>query len=166
MKRENPDFMVSGRGSNPTNLVLIVISLALAWTMVSSPAICQTGSNSQKMDTIYQKVDKMPLFDGKEAGTFTEWVEKQIKYPEDAIKNKIVGRVVLRFVVEKDGSLSGIAVLKGVDQSLNLEAMRVVKSSPKWTPGMKNNVPVRVFMFAPVEFQMTFPSDAKLKVKQ
>ena len=165
MKKENLSLVVSSAGNNRTVIVSVFILLAFALSLADSSAFCQTGTKHQKMDSVYQKVDQMPLFNGKDAGTFTDWVAKQIKYPEVAVKNKIIGNVIVRFIVEKDGSISSISILKGVDPALDIEAIRAVKSSPKWTPGMKNNVPVRVRFAIPVEFKMTFPSDAKLKTK-
>ncbi|MGD0343051.1 MAG: energy transducer TonB [Bacteroidales bacterium] len=166
MKKENPNLTVSRTCYYRAFLVSVVFVLAFAWSLADSSAFCQTGAIPQKMDSIYQKVDKMPLFNGKDAGTFSEWAAKQIKYPEEAVKNKITGVVMTKFIVEKDGSVSRIVILKSVDPSLDNEAIRVIKSSPKWTPGMKNNVPVRVSIILPVEYKASFPSDTKLKTKQ
>jgi TonB family protein len=166
MKKKNFNLQIPGLGFLRISFVSVVIIFTTTWIGSYSSANAQMGLRPQKMDSVYQKVDKMPLFNGNEAWTFIDWVAKQIRYPEDAIKNKITGRVTVRFVVEKDGALSSIEVLKGVDLTLDNEAIRAIKSSPKWTPGMKNNVPVRVSLFIPVEFKTTFPSDAKLKVKQ
>jgi len=132
----------------------VLIAFAFIWSLADSSTFCQTGPKSQEKDSVYQKVDKMPLFNEKEAGTFNDWAAKQIKYPEVAIKNKITGIVVTRFCIKKDGSVSSISVLKGVDPSLDKEAIRVIQSSPKWTPGMKNNVPVSVWMVVPIEFKL------------
>lgn len=140
-------------------LLIIILSGLLGYTTSASG---QTAKDQTKQEMIYQKVDKMPLFDGKDAGEFTTWVAKQIKYPEEALKKKIIGNVTVSFIVEKDGTISNVKVVKSVPE-LDGEAVRVVKSSPKWTAGVKDNVPVRVSFVIPINFNTTFPSNAKLK---
>ena len=75
-------------------------------------------------------------------------------YPEAAQQNDIQGRVVVQFVVEKDGSVGSATILKGVDKDLDREALRVVKKMPKWQPGKNNGVPVRSYFRLPVQFRM------------
>jgi periplasmic protein TonB len=105
----------------------------------------------------------MPLFNGKDAGEFASWVAKQIKYPEDALKKKIIGNVTVSFIVEKDGTVSNVKVVRSVTE-LDGDAVRVVKSSPKWTPVVKDNSPVRVSFIIPINFKTDFPGDTKLKM--
>jgi len=124
----------------------------------------QINAKTNDRDPIYDKVDKMPLFEGKDAGEFSTWVANQIKYPEEAVRQKIIGSVSVFFIVEKDGSVSNVRVEKGVPV-LNEEAVRAVSGSPKWTPGVKNGKKVRVSFIVPVNFRMTFPSDEKLRIK-
>lgn len=100
------------------------------------------------------KAEVMPTFQGGDLNTFRQWVQKQLRYPQIALENNITGRVTLQFVIEKDGRLTGIKVLASPDSSLSEEAIRVVQSSPKWTPGKQRNQPVRVSFTLPVMFQL------------
>ena len=96
----------------------------------------------------------MPTFRGGDLNAFRNWVQGKLRYPQIAAENGISGRVVLSFVVERDGSLTNIQVLQSPDRSLGEEATRVVSSSPKWEPGMQRNQPVRVKYTLPVVFQI------------
>ena len=99
-------------------------------------------------------VEQKPTFQGGDANTFTKWVFSKIIYPEIAKENGVQGRVTLQFTIETDGSVKNVKVLRGVDSSLDKEAIRVVSSSPKWKPGMQRNKPVRVKYTFPVVFQL------------
>ena len=105
-------------------------------------------------DTPYIKVEKMPTFQGGDLNTFRKWVQERIKYPQIAQENGITGRVVLSFVVEKDGSVTNIQVLQSPDRSLGEEASRVLGTSPKWEPGQQSSQKVRVKYTLPVMFQI------------
>ena len=99
-------------------------------------------------------VEEKPKFRGGEATEFTKWVYDNIVYPEIAKENGVQGRVMLQFTIETDGRVSKVTVLRGVDSSLDKEAVRVVSSSPKWTPGKQRNKPVRVRYTFPIIFQL------------
>ena len=99
-------------------------------------------------------VEQKPTFQGGDANTFTKWVFSKIVYPEIAKENGVQGRVTLQFTIETDGSVKNVKVLRGVDSSLDKEAVRVVSSSPKWQPGMQRNKPVKVKYTFPVIFQL------------
>ena len=105
-------------------------------------------------DVPYVKVEQMPSFQGGDLMTFRHWVTKQIQYPEIAKKHNITGRVLVMFVIERDGSLTNIRVLQSPDSSLSDEVIRVFKSSPKWTPGMQRGEAVRVKYTMPVDFRL------------
>ena len=105
-------------------------------------------------DQPFIKVEKMPTFMGGDLNTFRKWVQERIKYPQIAQENGITGRVVLSFVVEKDGSLTNIQVLQSPDRSLGEEASRVLATSPKWEPGQQSSQKVRVKYTLPVMFQI------------
>ncbi len=96
----------------------------------------------------------MPSFQGGDLSTFRTWVQKQLKYPSIASENGISGKVIISFVIEKDGSLTNITVLQTPDRSLSEEAIRVLQTSPKWTPGKQRSAPVRVKYNLPVEFKI------------
>ena len=98
-------------------------------------------------------VEEMPKFGKGGLDEFrVEFVMKKLRYPEEAQANGVSGCVYLEFVVEKDGSLSGFKSLRNIDASLVNEAIRVVKMSPKWTPGKHNGKPARVKFVLPVNF--------------
>lgn len=101
----------------------------------------------------YADVDIKPKFNGGNLKDFTEWCLGQLKYPEEAKKAEISGRVTVQFTVEPDGSLSDIHVLRGIDE-LNDEALRVISLSPAWTPGYKNGKSVPVTINLPIYFQL------------
>jgi protein TonB len=105
-------------------------------------------------DQPFVKVEQMPKFQGGDLSTFRNWVMSRLRYPQIAQENGIQGRVLLAFVVEKDGSLTNIQVLQTPDSSLSDEAIRILKSSPKWTPGKQRNQTVRVKYTLPVDFRI------------
>ena len=99
-------------------------------------------------------VEEKPKFQGGDANTFSAWVNKNLQYPEIAKENGVQGRVTLQFTVNTDGSVSDVKVLRGVDSSLDKEAVRIVSQSPKWTPGKQRERPVKVTYVFPVIFQL------------
>ena len=105
-------------------------------------------------DQPFVKVEQMPSFQGGDLMTFRNWVMQQIRYPQIAIENNIIGRVLVSFVIEKDGSLTNIQVLQTPDSSLSDETIRVLKTSPKWTPGKQRNQSVRVKYTLPVQYNL------------
>lgn len=99
-------------------------------------------------------VEDPPTFQGGDLGTFRNWVQSKLSYPAIAAENGIQGKVVLTFVIERDGTLTNIQVLSSPDRSLSEEAEKVLKQSPKWSPGKQRNTPVRVRFNLPVDFQL------------
>ena len=102
----------------------------------------------------FQLVEKKPSFQGGDANDFSKWVNSRLVYPEIAKENGVQGRVTLQFTVEADGRVTNVRVLRGVDESLDKEAVRVVSSSPKWTPGRQRDRAVKVTYTFPVIFQL------------
>ncbi len=102
---------------------------------------------------IFDVVEEMPMFPGGEAALM-EYLQKNLRYPAVASENGIEGRVIVRFVVGKDGAVSQVTVARGVDPSLDKEAVRVVESMPRWTPGKQNGQAVNVFYTLPVTFKL------------
>ena len=102
----------------------------------------------------FQLVEEKPSFMGGDANQFSTWVNKRLVYPEIAKENGVQGRVTLQFTVEKDGSVTKVKVLRGVDPSLDKEAVRVVSMSPKWKPGKQRDRAVPVTYTFPVYFQL------------
>ena len=102
----------------------------------------------------FQFVEEKPSFMGGDANAFSKWVNERLVYPEIAKENGVSGRVTLQFTVNTDGTVSNIKVLRGVDPSLDKEAVRVVSMSPKWTPGKQRDRAVKVTYTFPVIFQL------------
>jgi protein TonB len=103
-------------------------------------------------DDIFQIVEDMPTFRGGDVQKFSNWVQERCKYPTIAQELGVQGKVFIGFVVEPDGRLSNVTVLRSVDKSLDDEAVRVVESSPKWNPGKQRGLPVRVSFSMTVNF--------------
>ena len=104
-------------------------------------------------DTVYQIVDEMPKFPGGEQAMF-KFISENVKYPQEAKDKNISGRVFVNFVVEKDGSVDEVKVLRSIGGGCDEEAVRVVKSMPKWTPGKQKGKPVRVSYIIPFVFKL------------
>ena len=102
---------------------------------------------------IFDVVEQQPSFPGGN-GALMQWLGQNIHYPAVAEENGIQGRVVVSFVVEPDGSISNVQVVRGVDPSLDKEAVRVCKQMPKWNPGKQNGQAVRVKYNLPVQFKL------------
>ena len=107
---------------------------------------------------VYMIVEQMPEFPGGEA-ELLGFISRNIHYPEEAKKKGIQGRVFIGFIIEKDGSVSNVRNLRGVNSELDAEAMRVVKSMPKWKPGMQNGEAVRVSYLIPINFKLEDQQD-------
>ena len=102
---------------------------------------------------VFTTVEQMPSFPGGDAALMN-WLRNNVRYPAVAEENGIQGRVVVSFVVERNGSITDVQVVKSVDPSLDKEASRVVKSMPNWIPGKQNGSAVRVKYNVPVTFRL------------
>lgn len=102
----------------------------------------------------FAAVENKPGFNGGDANDFSKWVSENIQYPQDAIDSKIEGRVILQFTVSKEGDVKDVEVLRGVNELLDAEAVRVVSASPKWEAGSQNGIPVAVKYTFPVIFRL------------
>lgn len=89
-------------------------------------------------------VEQMPTFRGGDINKFRSWVQQRTNYPQIAIDQKIKGKVFLTFIVETDGSVSNVNIVQGVDPLIDIEAVKAIESSPKWSPGLQRGQPVRV----------------------
>lgn len=104
-------------------------------------------------NSVYDVVEQMPSFPGGISGLRT-YLNQNIRYPAEAQENCVQGRVVVSFVVGKDGHISDVTVLRSVDPSLDKEAIRVIRNMPRWTPGKQRGEPVRVRYNVPVSFRL------------
>ncbi len=102
---------------------------------------------------VFDMVEEMPSFPGGPAALM-QFLQSNTHYPEVAQENGVQGRVTVSFVVEKDGSITDVQVARSADPSLDKEAVRVVKSMPRWTPGRQNGSTVRVKFNVPVTFRL------------
>ena len=102
---------------------------------------------------VFDVVEEMPSFPGGN-GALMSYLNSNVKYPVVAQENGVQGKVIISFVVERDGSISDVKVARSVDPSLDREAQRVVKSMPRWTPGKQNGQTVRVKYTVPVVFRL------------
>lgn len=130
---------------------LILMSLMAVCCLVTASA--QKTVVSQKNQKVYDVAEQMPEYPGGMPAMF-EFLQKNMKYPKDAKKQKVEGRVMVMFVVETDGSISDVKVAKKTFPSLDAEAVRVVQSMPKWTPGRDKGKVVRVQYTLPVSFRL------------
>lgn len=101
---------------------------------------------------IFVLVEDMPTFQGQGHETFRNWIAENLSYPQRAAEAGIQGRVIVEFVVEGNGAISNVNILRGVDPSLDQEAIRVIESSPRWEPGRQRGEPVRVRFTFPINF--------------
>jgi TonB family protein len=116
-------------------------------------------------DTIFSHVESMPQFPGGEVAMM-KWLAENIKYPSLAQAQCIQGRVVVRFVVAPDGSIQDVENMRSLDSLLDAEAMRVVQSMPKWTPGKQDGKPVYVYYTLPILFKLQADDQAKTEQSQ
>lgn len=103
-----------------------------------------SGEGGMGDDGTFFIVEVMPSFRGGDLDKFREWVQKRTNYPQEAIDNRIQGRVSVTFVVEPDGSVTNVTVLKGVHPLIDNEAVKAIQASPRWSPGLQRGKPVRV----------------------
>ena len=104
-------------------------------------------------DKVYDIVEQMPSFPGGPKAMF-DYLEEHIQYPKEMEETCVQGRVIVSFIVEKDGSITAPTVSKSVYPALDQEALRVVRSMPKWTPGSQHGIRVRVKSVIPVTFRL------------
>ncbi|QHT69111.1 energy transducer TonB [Rhodocytophaga rosea] len=117
------------------------------------PAPAAPVVEEEETNEIFQVVENQPApVGGYEA--FYKYIGKNIKYPDQARRMGVEGKVFVQFVVDKDGSITDVNVLKGIGSGCDEEAIRVVKSAPKWTPGKQRGRPVRVRMSVPIAFKL------------
>jgi protein TonB len=110
------------------------------------------GQEGNATDEPFFLVEVMPSFKGGGLDKFREWIQQRTRYPQSAIDKRIRGVVSLTFIVEKDGSVSNVTVLKGVYPELDEAAVRAISESPKWTPGLQRGEPARVRFLIPLNF--------------
>lgn len=136
------------------NIREAVEKLSAAQPGAAVESVAETLEKNPDAVLPFQAVEVKPTFDGGDANDFSKWVNSQIVYPQDAVDQKIEGKVVLQFTVNKLGEVKDVKVVRGVNEILDKEAVRVVESSPKWEPASQNGVPVSVNYTFPVIFRI------------
>lgn len=133
----------------------IILLLAIFLSPVLMFAQTQTQS-----EPVYTKAEIMPEFPGGE-GDLMKFISANVKYPEEARTSGKEGTVYLSFVISKDGKVTDAKIIRGVDKSLDDEAMRVLNMMPAWKPGMQSGQPVNVQYSLPVRFNLAAPEEKK-----
>ena len=128
-----------------------VVSADLSETVLSETAPAALPDTTKGLP--YSQVEVKPTFQGGNAGEFAKWVNENLQYPQSAKDAEIQGRVVAQFVVGTDGKVGDVKVLRGVHPDLDAEVVRVISSSPDWTPGYVKGEPVKVTYTFPVVFK-------------
>jgi protein TonB len=136
-----------------TNEVKIESTEADAKTQISAPIEVQHEEEADEVINFYV-IEEKPEFPGGEAAMF-QWIAKNIKYPDIAKENGIQGKVFVQFVIGKDGKVTDVTIVRGVDPSLDKEALRVIQSMPPWKPGKQRGKPVRVSFQLPINFKLS-----------
>ena len=137
---------------------------AVQSTMQSPVAVEQnaeaqvTDESNPQSETIYKSVEQMPMFPGGEV-ELIKYLSQNIQYPPEAAKNNVQGRVILQFVVDKTGQVGEVKVVRSVSEELDAEAVRVVKTLPKFEPGRQDGKPVAVWYTLPVSFNIRSSAD-------
>jgi len=121
-------------------------------TLINAVPVIKEEETEEESE-VFIIVEDMPEFPGGELA-LRKWIGSNIKYPVIAAENGIQGKVYVTFVVDKDGSISNARIARGVDPSLDQEALRVVNQLPKWKPGKQRGKPVRVSYTVPINFQL------------
>lgn len=144
---ENPQDKVTTQAVAQTEPKKVVATRDLqeAWVDHSPPEV-------DKRNIPVLRAEKMPKFEGGDLNTFRDWVQKNVEYPEEVQKAGIQGTVTLAFVVDVEGNVTNVEVLSSPDKMLSDSAVKVVASSPKWTPGVQSGGPQAVKMTIPVQF--------------
>lgn len=130
---------------------LIILSLMAVFGLTTASA--QKTVVAEKNQQAFDVVEQMPEFPGG-IKALLDYLCQNVKYPADAEKQKIEGRVIANFVVETDGSISNVEVFRPVFPSLDAEAVRVLSAMPKWKPGMQSGKVVRVKYTVPISFNL------------
>lgn len=131
-------------------IFVVVLMLSLTANTGKAATIIKSVTDTTK-EGIFSRVDIQPQFPGG-LQAFGVFLGNNIKYPADDAKNKVQGRVVCKFVVERDGSVTNIEVVSATTEAMGKEAVRVLSLSPKWAPGQQNGRLVRVYYMVPINF--------------
>ena len=130
-------------------LLVIVVAPVRASAQDKTEKTTQTRKDTTTDDKVYEVCEQMPIFEGGDAALL-KYLRENLKYPDNTKDRGVQGRLVIGFIVEKDGSLTDVKVLRPVDIDLDAEVLRLVKGMPKWIPGRHNGQRVRVRYLLPI----------------
>ena len=136
-------------------MVMVLVGLLTCRTATAQETIIpyRPGFGPVDEGKVYDVVEQMPSFPGGPAAMM-EFISRSIVYPVSALKQELQGRVIVSFIVERDGRLSNAKVVKSVAPDLDKEALRIVKKMPRWIPGQQNGRKVKVKYTVPVTFRL------------
>ena len=140
--------------------VRVRYTLPVDFRITATAQDTKTSENKGSGEEPFLVVDTPPQFNGGDIGEFRRWVQMNVKYPAEALGKNIYGKVLVTFVIEKDGSVGNAEIFKSPDKSLADEVLRVIGKSPKWTPGKQRGEAVRVKFGMPVDFAVQ-PSEQR-----
>ena len=129
---------------------VIALFIVIVFSTVISNIV--RADDETQADKVFYATDQMPQFPGGE-GAMMKYLSAHIKYPPEAVENNVQGQVIVQFVVEKDGSIGEVKVIRSRHPELDKEAVRVVKTLPAFIPGKKNGEPVNIWYTIPVRFK-------------
>ena len=129
--------------------IIMALMAVFGLTIVSA----QKTVVAKKNQKVFDIVEQMPEYPGGQAALF-EFISKNVKYPEDAVKKKVEGKVFVTFVVDTDGKITDVSLLRKVFPSLDAEAIRVISAMPNWIPGRQKGQAVRVKYTVPIMFRL------------
>ena len=147
-----PDFIPGRSNGKPVNTwYTLPITFRLAHNQVSTITPSTQDNDS---DEVFRAVEQMPVFPGGDAALM-KYINEHLQYPPLAMENNIEGRVIVQFVVTKTGKIGEVKVVRGVDEALDAEAVRLTKSLPDFIPGRLHGQPVNVWYTLPITFKLT-----------
>ncbi len=132
--------------------IYTVLTVILAFTFGSCRGL-KVATETQKDDTIYDMVDTRPTFVGGDAAMY-KFLSETTKYPAVAKENNIQGKVLVQFIVDEKGKAINPRIIRGIDPSLDAEAIRVINAMPKWNPGILKGKAVKTRYTIPIDFRL------------
>ena len=144
-------------------IALALLAFANPTNETANKSVVVTNEQVNASQNVYNSVEQMPEFPGG-MEEMMKFLQMNIQYPANAAKNNVEGRVVLQFVVKKDGQIGEVKIARSVDPELDAEAVRVVKSMPNFIPGRQDGKPVAVWYTLPISFKLQSkpqPQDGK-----
>lgn len=125
----------------------------LLFLLLIGQSLFARENDGNSSDKVYTIVESAPEFVGGDSA-LTFFLQKNLKYPKQALKNGIEGKVVVQFIIEADGKLSNIQIFEGAGEELDNEALRIIKKMPRWKPGSQQGKNVRTMFALPVNFKL------------